>query len=77
MINKRGPVEPCLSLCVCAWFQLNAVKLRDLACSNLITRILGGKEDRVPSMCQHILHGVSLCVLVCVCEDVYFAGVRA
>lgn len=65
VINKLGPVEPspweCVCPCVCVCFQLKAVKLRDLACRNLITRILGGKEDRVPSMCQHILQ---LCVCV-------------
>lgn len=61
----------CVCICVCVCFQLNAVKLRDLACRNLITRILGGREDRVPSMCQHILHGVCVCVRVYVKEMIY------
>lgn len=75
MINKHGPVEPSVCVCVrvslyvCVCFQLNAVKLRDLARRNLITRILGGKEDRVPSMCQHILHEARACV--CEGDDAY------
>lgn len=47
-------------VCVCVCFQLYAVKLRDLACGNLITRILEGK--RTSALITSLL-----CVCVCVC----------
>lgn len=59
-----------LGLCVC--FQLNAVKLRDSACRNLITRILAGREDgrrrRIGAFCIEAFECVKACADgVCSC----------
>lgn len=43
-----------MSLCLCVYFQLNTVKLRDSASRNLITWILEGRERTAPPVCQHI-----------------------
>lgn len=65
--KNREYEDKCICLCVCVCFQLYAVKLRDLACGNLITRILEGKEDE----CRHHIFPLALSLSLYVCVFVF------